>query len=133
MTPGFPSTRSRDSPLGTQKVVFLRSLFGWGYLLSCFSPPDSYVINYWIFGKLQDFRETTWTVYALSKFTDSSLRTLANYTIYGKKTQQIIILNYGHISSSSGEVYVVECIWDYAEARLFSITRGMDKGKKNII
>ena len=28
---------------------------------------------------------------------------------------------------------MVECIWDYAEARLFSITKGMDKGKKNII
>jgi len=111
-------------------VVFLRSLFGWGYLLSCFSPSD-YVINYWIFSKLQDFRETTRTVYALSKFTDSSLRKLA--TIYGKITQQIIILNYGHTSSSSGEGYVVECICDYAEARLFSITSGMDKGKKNII
>ena len=111
-------------------MVFLRSLFGWGYLLSCFSPSD-YVINYWIFGKLQDFRETTRTVYALSKFTDSSLRKLA--TIYGKITQQIIILNYGHTSSSSGEGYVEECICDYPEARLFGITRGMDKGKKNII
>ena len=28
---------------------------------------------------------------------------------------------------------MVECICDYAEARLFSITKGMDKGKKNII
>ena len=91
------------------------------------------MINYWNISKLQDFRETTWTVYALSKFTDSSLRKLANYTIHGKKTQQIIILNYGHTSSSSGEGYVVECICDYAEARLFSITSGMDKGKKNII
>ena len=47
---GFPSTRSRDSPFGTWRVVFLRCLFGWVLSPFCNSPPD-YVINYWIFGK----------------------------------------------------------------------------------
>ena len=103
VTPGFPSTRSRDSPLGTWRVVFLGSLFGWGYSPFCFSFCD-YVINYWIFGKLRDFRETTITVSAFSNFTNSSIYKLANYTIYDKKTQQIIILSYGHSSSKTGRV-----------------------------
>jgi len=76
---------------------------------------------------------TTRTVYAFSKYTDSSIRKLANYTIYGKKTQQIIFLSYGHTSSSSVEGYVLECICDYAEAKLFSITRGINKEQKHII
>ena len=37
VTTGFSSTRSRDSPLGTQRVVFLRSFFGQGHVLSYFS------------------------------------------------------------------------------------------------
>jgi len=84
-------------------VVFLSSLFGWGDSPSCFSPSD-YVVNYWIFGKLQDFRETTRTVSASSNFTYMSIRKLANYTICGKKTHQIIILSYGHSSSKAGRV-----------------------------
>jgi len=84
-------------------VVFLGSLFGWGYSPSCFSFSD-YVINYWIFGKLRDFRETTRAVSAYSNFTNSPIHKLANYTIYGKKTQQIIILSYGHSSSKTGRV-----------------------------
>ena len=68
-------------------------------------------------------------VSAFSKFTNSSIRKLANYTIYGKKTQQIITLSYGHTASSSGEGYMVECTCDYAEATLLSTMGGMDKDK----